>query len=151
MDTAKKALTRQLERIPMDRELRAEVNAGIERLSDSQAAEQAARLQSALDDIPELLARLERARKPTQPRHDEKDEEIASLHALIQRRDEQIEELESRIQDLTREREELRRDYTRRLQEARERIDKAADAIRTLYQRLVGDGEADSIRKSRAG
>jgi chromosome segregation ATPase len=170
VNAAKKALTRQLERIPMDRELRAEVSAGIGRLNDALAAEQAERLQSALDDIPELLTRLERARNPTESslasaQHpplepliheaaggalalDEKDEEIARLHHVIYQRDEQIQELEAHTQELAQERDRLRSDFSRLRQEAQEKIDKVMERFKELNQQLMDRGDAGGVQKT---
>jgi twitching motility protein PilT len=70
----------------------------------------------------------------------EKDEEIHSLHGVIQSRDEQLEEVKARIQELAQDREKLRGDYARLRQEAQEKIDKLMERIKELNQRLMGGG-----------
>jgi len=55
---AKERLSNQIERLPLDRELREDVRLGVDHLSDVEAAEQARRLEAALDRIPGLVDRL---------------------------------------------------------------------------------------------
>jgi twitching motility protein PilT len=77
----------------------------------------------------------------------EKDEQIADLHATLQGRDGQIEELRQRLQELAQDRERLRADYTRLRQEAQDKIDKLMTRIKELNQQLTGGGGEEG-RKS---
>jgi twitching motility protein PilT len=78
----------------------------------------------------------------------EKDEAIHALHAAIQSRDQQMEELGVRLQELAQDREKLRGDYARLRQEAQEKIDKLMERIKELNQRIMGSGEAAAGGKS---
>ncbi|HEV8582853.1 MAG TPA: PilT/PilU family type 4a pilus ATPase [Thermoanaerobaculia bacterium] len=83
----------------------------------------------------------EEQEEKTKIRLAEKDEEVAGLHQAIRQRDDQIEEIKTRIQEMAQERERLRADYARLRQEAQEKIDKLMERIKELNQRLMG-GEA---------
>jgi hypothetical protein len=61
---AKVALERQLDRLPLDRQLAQEVHAGVANLNEAAATAQAVRLKSALDRIPLLLERLALGKGP---------------------------------------------------------------------------------------
>ncbi|HEX3526299.1 MAG TPA: PilT/PilU family type 4a pilus ATPase [Thermoanaerobaculia bacterium] len=73
----------------------------------------------------------------------EKDEQMNELHAAIRARDQQMEELGTRLQELAQDREKLRGDYARLRQEAQEKIDKLMERIKELNQRLMGSGEPE--------
>ena len=85
----------------------------------------------------------EEQEEKTKIRMAEKDEQIAGLHQALRQRDEQIEEIKTRIQEMAQEREKLRGDYARLRQEAQEKIDKLMERIKELNQRLMG-GESGS-------
>ncbi len=76
----------------------------------------------------------EEQEEKTRIRLAEKDEQIAELHAAIQGRDGQIEEMKQRLQELTQDRERVRADYGRLRQEAQEKIDKLMARIKELNQ-----------------
>lgn len=78
----------------------------------------------------------------------EKDEQIADLHAQIQGRDGQLDELRQRQQELAQDRERLRGDYGRLRQEAQEKIDKLMTRIKELNVQLTGGGGEESGKKS---
>jgi len=73
----------------------------------------------------------------------EKDEQMDELHAAIRARDQQMEELGTRLQELAQDRDKLRGDYARLRQEAQEKIDKLMERIKELNQRLMGSGEPE--------
>jgi twitching motility protein PilT len=73
----------------------------------------------------------------------EKDEQMNELHGAIRARDQQMEELGTRLQELAQDREKLRGDYARLRQEAQEKIDKLMERIKELNQRLMGSGEPE--------
>jgi len=73
----------------------------------------------------------------------EKDEQANELHAAIRARDQQMEELGTRLQELAQDREKLRGDYARLRQEAQDKIDKLMERIKELNQRLMGSGEPE--------
>jgi twitching motility protein PilT len=78
----------------------------------------------------------------------EKDEQMAELRAVIESRDNQIDEMGQRLAELSQDRERLRGDYARLRQEAQEKIDKLMERIKELNQRLMGGGAGEAERKS---
>ena len=92
----------------------------------------------------------EEQEEKTRIRLAEKDEQIAELHAAIQGRDGQIEEMKQRLQEITQDRERVRADYGRLRQEAQEKIDKLMARIKELNQQHQGGGEGRSPGSSPA-
>jgi twitching motility protein PilT len=88
----------------------------------------------------------EEQEEKTKLRLAEKDEELEQLHGVIRTRDEQIEDLQARMQELTQDRERVRGDYNRLRQEAQEKIDKLMERIKELNQRLLGGAAASGGR-----
>jgi len=72
----------------------------------------------------------------------EKDEQIADLHAAIQGRDGQLEDMRQRLQEMAQDRERIRADYGRLRQEAQEKIDKLMARIKELNQQRGGGEES---------
>jgi twitching motility protein PilT len=67
----------------------------------------------------------------------EKDEQINGLKADLENRDEQLQQLNTRVRQMTEDAERMRSDYNRLRQEAQEKIDKLMERIKELNQRLV--------------
>lgn len=79
----------------------------------------------------------------TQERLAEKDEDMARLQQLIDDRDREIRELNSRGDEMKQEVERMRGEYSRLRDEAQQKMDKLMDRIRELNQRLAGGGAGD--------
>jgi chromosome segregation ATPase len=78
----------------------------------------------------------------------DKDEQIAGLHAAIQARDGQLEEMRQRLQEMAQDRERIRADYGRLRQEAQEKIDKLMTRIKELNVQRTGGGAEETGKKS---
>ncbi|MGH9362329.1 MAG: PilT/PilU family type 4a pilus ATPase [Thermoanaerobaculia bacterium] len=96
---------------------------------------------SQITELQQYRRLYEEQEEKTRLRLTEKDEQIAELHAAIQGRDGQIDELRHRLQELAQDRERVRADYARLRQEAQEKIDKLMARIKELNQQLTGTGE----------
>jgi twitching motility protein PilT len=90
----------------------------------------------------------EEQEEKTKLRLTEKDERISDLETALGSRDGQIRDIEKRVQDMHQEMDRMRGDYNRLRTEAQEKIDKLMDRIKELNQRLLGNGGAESEKKS---
>jgi twitching motility protein PilT len=88
----------------------------------------------------------EEQEEKTKLRLAEKEEELDHLRDVIRARDEQIEDFQARLQELTQDRERVRGDYNRLRQEAQEKIDKLMERIKELNHRLMGGAAASGGR-----
>ena len=99
---------------------------------------------AAILELQEFKRLYEEQEEKIRIRMQEKEEQIAGLHAAIRQRDEQTEEVKARLQEMAQDRERLRGDYNRLRQEAQEKIDKLMERIKELNQRLMGGGDTST-------
>jgi twitching motility protein PilT len=78
----------------------------------------------------------------------QKDEEIETLRSSLKERNERLEGLQAQIQGLQDEQEKMRGDYGRLKQESKDKIEKLMERIRVLNQRMIGEPEAGTGKKS---